>query len=208
MSLQSNPDKTTNLDQDLKASRLAKYNNTELIDETKQWLATILRGKIDESDLISSDLVDYLKDGTALCELINSIWGEGSLKYRNSTIPFMQMENIEKFLTFIKLKGVPQDELFQTVDLYQEKDPYQVLLTLQTLSQFIHKTMPEQGYPLIGPAIAKRHEPPKVPKKPKYLKGEGWSTAEYGYMGGSNQATEHIIFGARRNIGNRPQDMQ
>ncbi len=208
MSPPTDSKKITNLDQDLKASRLAKYNNAELISETKEWLATIMRAKINKDDLASLDLIQYLKDGTVLCELINSIWGEGSLKYQNSSIPFMQMENIEKFLTFIKNKGVPQDELFQTVDLYQEKDPYQVLLTLQTLSQFIHKNMPERQYPLIGPAIAKKHQPPKVPKKPKYLKGKGWSSAEYGYMGGSNQATERIVFGARRNIGNRPQDLQ
>ncbi|QPG76474.1 hypothetical protein FOA43_003863 [Brettanomyces nanus] len=190
----------TNLDQDLKASRLAKYHNSKLIQETKYWLVSILGDRIDRDYLINTDLIEVLKDGSILCQLIKCVWGEGSLKFKTSKMAFVQMENIEKFLNFIKFQGVPQDELFQTVDLYEAKDPYQVVMTLQALSRVIKDKFGSQ-FSMIGPAISHKHERPKVPAKPQYLKGDTpWSTIEYGYIKGSNQATEHVVFGSRRDI--------
>ncbi|GME80523.1 unnamed protein product [Ambrosiozyma monospora] len=120
---------------------------------------------------------------------------------------FVQMENIERFLNFIKAQGVPQDELFQTVDLYEAQDPYQVLMTIQSLSRLIHKKFGDK-YPLIGPTLATKRERPKVPPKPKHFSatsGASWSTVEYGYIGGSNQNTEKVVFGGRRDIINHHQ---
>ncbi|VEU19874.1 DEKNAAC100607 [Brettanomyces naardenensis] len=191
----------TNLDQDLKASRLAKYQNTQLIQEVKDWLYNVLGNAIDRSQLERDDLVDFLKDGSVLCSLVNTVWGDGALKYKRSKMAFVQMENIEKFLNFIRAKGVAQDELFQTVDLYEAKDPYQVVMTLQALSRVINKTFSK--YPLIGPTISKKHERPRVPPKPKDLQVDSWSTIEYGYVKGSNQATERVVFGSRRDITGR-----
>lgn len=197
---------STNLDQDLKESRLGKYNNLQLQRDVKDWISSILRDSISENErqeIHRNDLLTTLKDGVILCMLINKVFGESSIKFKKSNMAFIQMENIEKFLNYCKLKGVSQDELFQTIDLYEEKDPYQVIMSLQSLSRLINKVYPNK-YPLIGPQISKKHERPNVPKKPQHLvMGQGgvpWSSIEYGYMNGSNQQKEGVVFGGRRDI--------
>lgn len=193
----------TNLDQDLKASRTLKYKNPQLQKDVKEWVVTILGDQIDKGVVLNNDLLAVLKDGVILCQIINATFGEGTVKFKESKMAFVQMENIEKFLNFCKSQGVPQDELFQTVDLYEEQDPYQVIMSLQSFSRMLNKTFPGK-YAIIGPAIAKKHERPKVPAKPKHLMlGQGgvpWSSIEYGYMNGSNQQKEGVVFGGRRDI--------
>lgn len=194
----------SNLDQDLKISRYSKYDNPQLQKEVKDWLGSILGSSVDCDLLYKTDLLEFLKDGSVLCQLINKIWGNDSVKFKTSNLAFVQMENIEKFLNFCKVQGVPQDELFQTIDLYEGKDPYQVIMSLQSLSRLINKKF-EGKYSLVGPSISKKHERPKVPTKPKNLSINGsggvpWSSIEYGYMKGSNQNTEGVVFGARRGI--------
>ncbi|KAG0672427.1 hypothetical protein C6P40_002775 [Pichia californica] len=207
MSGNQNQDATTNIDQDLKISRLGKYNNNKLQTEVKEWIFSIIGNEIEDNELIlRDDLMKTLKDGSILCILINKTFGEGSIKFKKSKLAFVQMENIEKFLNFCKINGVSQDELFQTIDLYEEKDPYQVIMSLQSLSRVINNKFPNK-YSLIGPNISKKHERPKVPNKPKHLvMGQGgvpWSSIEYGYMNGSNQAKEGVVFGGRRDIINK-----
>ncbi|KAG7697674.1 hypothetical protein KL933_002724 [Ogataea haglerorum] len=192
----------SNLDEDLKTSRSKKYNNPSLQNEVKDWLLHVMGSSINENELRSTDLVDFLKSGEVLSQLINCVWGPNTLPVKKSKMAFVQMESIEQFLNFIKSEGVPQDELFQTVDLYERRDPYQVVMAIQSLSRLMHKRFGDR-YPLIGPAIAAKHERPKVPPKPKKFSansGAAWSTIEYGYMSGSNQKTENIVFGARRDI--------
>lgn len=194
---------STNIDQDLKESRFAKYNNPQLQKDVKHWIISIIGDKINKQEFLNSDLLDSLKDGTLLCLLVNTTFGESSIKYKESKLAFIQMENIEKFLNFAKSQGVPQDELFQTVDLYESKDPYQVIMSLQSFSRMLNNKFPNK-YELIGPNISKKHERPKVPAKPKHLVlGQGgvpWSSIEYGYMNGSNQQREGVVFGSRRDI--------
>lgn len=197
----------TNLDQDLKQSRRQKYDNPQLQKDVKQWIVSILndgnKTQIDVPTFLNGDLLGSLKDGNVLCMLVNTIYGEGSLKFKQSRMAFVQMENIEKFLNFCKQHGVPQDELFQTIDLYEENDPYQVILSLQSFSRMVHKQFPNK-YQIIGPAIATKRPRPNVPPKPKNLVlGQGgvpWSSIEYGYMNGSNQGKEGLVFGSRRDV--------
>lgn len=200
---------TTNLDQDLKQSRFNKYNNTKLQNEVKEWMVNILGdsiGQEEKEEIKRSDLMKTLKDGTLFCNLVNIVSNEPIIKYKKSNLAFIQMENIEKFLNFCKNNGVSQDELFQTIDLYEEEDPYQVLMALQSFSRMLNKKF-KGKYPLIGPAISEKRERPKVPPKPKHLvMGQGgvpWSSIEYGYMNGSNQKTEGVVFGGRRDIVNK-----
>lgn len=193
----------TNLDQDLKNSRFAKYNNPQLQKDVKNWILSVLGDKIDNQVFLNTDLLDSLKDGTILCLLVNTIFGDDSIKYKSSKLAFVQMENIEKFLTFCKIKGVSQDELFQTIDLFEKNDPYQVLMSIQSFSRIVNKNFPNK-YNFIGPNISRKHERPKIPNKPKHLMlGQGgvpWSSIEYGYMNGSNQTKEGVVFGSRRDI--------
>ena len=126
--------------------------------------------------------------------------GSTLLKWKESKMPFVQMEQISQFLSFARDYGVPEDELFQTIDLYEEKDPASVFQALKSLTRYANKKHPDV-FPLLGPKLATKKPRPPVKAKPKHLQGEsGWSTQEYGYMGGASQSTEHVVFGQRRNI--------
>lgn len=107
------------------------------------------------------------------------------------------MENISQFLNYAKSIGVPVDETFQTVDLYEENDPTIVLQTIVSFSRYVNKKYPQ--FPVIGPKLSTK-QPPVVPKKPKRLNSSQWSTFEYGYTKGASQSSEGVVFGNRRNI--------
>lgn len=109
-----------------------------------------------------------------------------------------QMENIANFLTFVKSYGVPEDETFQTIDLYEECDVASVLQALVSLSRYVHTKSPQ--IPVIGPKLSTK-QPPSVPRKPAHLNpGPAWNTVQYGYMGGASQGSERIVFDKRRDV--------
>lgn len=161
----------TNLDQDLGLSREAKYRKSE--KEVFEWICetlTILPGKRAEYTNANADLVDILKDGQLLCQIGNlySLDSSPTIKCRNSRMPFVQMENIMFFLQFCEMVGVAHDEIFQTVDLFERKDPYQVIVTLMSLSRIAHALKPHVFKTVIGPKAVRVK--PQVPVKPLSLR--------------------------------------
>ncbi|KAL6938220.1 hypothetical protein ACO0RG_004764 [Hanseniaspora osmophila] len=195
----------TSLDEDLLNKRSAKFTQ-ENINEIQNWIFNDILHKVPESQ--DQDLIDLLKDGCVLCELANVLSAgsdsvDGSeaplIKYKKSAMPFVQMEQISLFLQFAQQYGVPQDELFSTVDLYENKDPAQVYQTLKSLSRYANAKNPA-NFPVLGPQLAQKRQAPLKPKKPSHLTNASWSTMEFGYMKGANQKTEKISIGTRRNI--------
>lgn len=83
-------------------------------------------------------------------------------------MPFVQMENILFFLQFCELVGMAHDEIFQTIDLFERKDPYQVVVTLMAFSRLAHAQKPHVFKTVIGPKAVKVK--PQVPVKPLSLK--------------------------------------
>lgn len=157
----------TNLDQDLTNSRQQKYTKSE--PEVKQWIFNVLsipQLTVDQFESHKLDLIDILKDGELLCKLgkLLDILNNPCLKYKSSKMPFMQMENISFFLKTCEAIGVPHDEIFQTIDLYERKDPYQVIITILSFSRRANETNSTNFPNVIGPKIVKVKPP--VPKKP------------------------------------------
>ena len=172
-----------NLDEDILSSRLARYNAIQ--PEVKQYLYDILSPKypdlfihkfsIDKTSgkiLQEIDLCELLKDGELLCKLgqllgrnnNNIIPNNPTFKFKNSQLAFHQMENISFFLKLCELIKLPHDEIFQTVDLFDEKDPYQICITLMSFSRIVHDLDNQVFYKVIGPKIVKVK--PTVPIKP------------------------------------------
>lgn len=197
MSYGIKPD-VTSLDEDLRELRRSKFS-AAAIDEISRWVFDSVLHEPSPANLLES-----LKDGTVLCKLANVLHEADTrvpnlIRFKSSKMPFVQMEQIAQFLTFAKQYGVPEDELFQTVDLYEEKDPAIVYQTLKSLSRYANKKHPDQ-FPVIGPQISNKAPRPPVATKPKHLQGVGWSTHEYGYMKGASQSSERIVFGQKRDI--------
>ncbi|MCL4151968.1 UNVERIFIED_CONTAM: hypothetical protein GTU68_038562 [Idotea baltica] len=67
-----------------------------------------------------------LKDGQALCHLINALQ-PGTVKRVNTMkAPFKQRENLEMFLKGCEQYGMKSQDLFQVNDLYENKNLYMV----------------------------------------------------------------------------------
>ncbi|KAI5784435.1 hypothetical protein FPQ18DRAFT_309838 [Pyronema domesticum] len=199
------------LDKDLARLRRSKYT-PEAAAEVSSWIESILGEKLPRGELM-----DVLKDGTILCKIVNKL-GEKPLRFKSSAMPFVQMENIASFLNAITNPPVslaPHDR-FLTVDLFEKKDPAQVLQCLSSFSRVAHNLNPSAFPDTVGGLKAAVPAPPvpagekKTLAKPtvstwsnKDEQGKtapAWNVAQYGYMGGASQGNQGVMFGGRRQI--------
>ena len=65
---------------------------------------------------------EVLKDGVALCKLINKLKPGSVSKIATGGSGYVLMENINNFLKAAQDYGVAHDALFRTVDLYEKKN--------------------------------------------------------------------------------------
>ncbi|KAG9480755.1 hypothetical protein GDO78_010166 [Eleutherodactylus coqui] len=61
----------------------------------------------------------WLKDGTVLSHLINSLAPNSVAKIQSSPMAFKQMEQVSQFLKACEKYGIAATDLFQTVDLWE-----------------------------------------------------------------------------------------
>ncbi|RXG67456.1 Muscle-specific protein 20 [Armadillidium vulgare] len=92
--------------------------------ECLEWISTVLREQFPQG----VPLRKILQDGQVLCRVINKL-APGSVKKIHSSVEFKFMENINKKY------GVPNTDLFQTVDLWEGKDFHNVIATLYALGR-------------------------------------------------------------------------
>ncbi|KAK7755327.1 calponin [Diatrype stigma] len=139
----------TSLDKDLRRLRLDKYTPTAA-NEARLWI----EGALGEA-LSSSDLLDGLKDGVALCRLVNLATGPPGVKFKKSAMPFVQMENISHFLRACQSPplSMQDHDMFLTVDLFEKKDPAQVLQCLGAFSRAAHAANPSAFPSPMGPRL-------------------------------------------------------
>ncbi|EAU36481.1 conserved hypothetical protein [Aspergillus terreus NIH2624] len=135
----------TSLDKDLRSLRLSRYT-PQAAAEVRDWIEDVLQEK-----LPSGDLLEALKDGVALCRLVNLAVSPG-VKYKVSSMPFVQMENISHFLRACQTAplSLPPHDVFLTVDLYEAKDPAQVLQCLMAFSRRANALQPSKFRRAIG----------------------------------------------------------
>lgn len=131
-------------------------DNTEIIlDEEEKTLSEYIAKIVGKK--INLPLVENLQSGVILCEFANSIISinnqrnttQGNrnkkeskifaisskkIDFVNSRSPFIQRENIAKFIKFAE-QFVEPYELFETEDLYSNRNPQQVWITLYSLSR-------------------------------------------------------------------------
>jgi hypothetical protein len=67
-------------------------------------------------------------------------------------MPFVQMENISHFLDFVSRPPVslPPHDRFLTVDLYEKKDPAQVVQCISAFSRLAHRINPSAFPTTVG----------------------------------------------------------
>ncbi|KAF3922444.1 Transgelin [Arthrobotrys entomopaga] len=201
----------SSLDKDLAQVRLGKYT-VQAEQETKAWIESVLN-----ESLGNDDLMEALHDGTVLCRLVNKLT-PGTAKFKQSEMPFVQRENIAMFLRVCQhVLKLPEHDLFLTVDLYDYKDPAQVIQTIGAFSRIAHARNPSAFPTAIGPKASTPAGKPKPPVPTKQAAVSSWSKTsdelttapawnihQYGYMGGASQGTQGVVMGARRQITTAP----
>ncbi|GMG17655.1 unnamed protein product [Phytophthora fragariaefolia] len=113
-------------------------------EEAQEWIEAVLGEKF------LASFADSLKDGVILCTLMNKIVPGLIPKIQTSTMPFKQMENVSSFVRACRTIGVAEFDLFETVDLYNQKNIGQVVQCIHALGRTIQKTMPEYNGPRLG----------------------------------------------------------
>lgn len=89
---------------------------------------------------------------TVLRRLVNLAVSPG-LKFKKSSTPFVRMENISNFLAACRSPPLSllEHDIFLTVDLYERKDPAQVLQCLAAFSRRANAIHPTKFTRVIGP---------------------------------------------------------
>ncbi|KAL2357752.1 calponin [Cryomyces antarcticus] len=140
----------TSLDQDMRNLRLSRYT-PQAANEVRSWIEDTLG-----ESLPGGDLLDALKDGVVLCKLANLAIAPPGIKFKKSSMPFIQMENISHFLRACEAPPLhlPAHDRFLTVDLFESKDPTQVLQCLGAFSRRANAVNPSRFPTTIGPKRA------------------------------------------------------
>lgn len=125
-----------------------------------------------------------LKDGEALCSLINELQPGTVKKINTMKAPFKQRENLELFLKGCEKYGMKSQDLFQVNDLYENKNLYMVVDCLHALGGLSQKK--NFDGPVIGVKVAdenRRHFSEAKLKESQKIIG-----LQYGTNKGASQA--------------------
>lgn len=97
-----------------------------------EWIFNVLGEKAP-----AGNYEDILKDGIVLCKLINKLAPGSVKKIQERGTNFQLMENIQRFQAGLKKYGVPEEEIFQTADLFERRNIPQVTLCLYSLGRLV-----------------------------------------------------------------------
>lgn len=133
----------------------AKYSMEEE-QQAREWMEAVVQEPVcpgePEGALGPDKLHQGLKDGTYLCKLMNTLQPGAIKKVNESKMAFKQMENIGHFLSAGEAYGLAKTDMFQTVDLYEKQNMWQVVCCIHALG----RKAQQQGYagPTLGPKEA------------------------------------------------------
>jgi hypothetical protein len=144
---------------EIKGKIAAKYE-VEKEQEARLWMQDVigepLSPEVSDDEPLGPDRFHAaLKDGVFLCKLADQIMGPGKVKHNTMKVPFKQMENINNFLVALEKYGVAKTDLFQTVDLFECQNMWQVVLCIFALG----RKAQANGFagPVLGPREAQRN---------------------------------------------------
>ncbi|GMT05627.1 hypothetical protein PENTCL1PPCAC_27801, partial [Pristionchus entomophagus] len=121
---------------DKQASKFNEEEATLLLE----WIKDIIKEEVSTSG-VRSDFQETLKDGSVLCKLINALKPGSVKKIMKPISNFNCMENINQFCTAARSLGVPDEETFQSVDLFEGRDIFSVTVTLRSLGKKVEKSL-------------------------------------------------------------------
>ncbi|TRY63017.1 hypothetical protein TCAL_04283 [Tigriopus californicus] len=144
--------------------------------EVLQWIESVLGTKLPDKPY-----EDVLKDGVVLCHLINKIAPGSVKKIQERGTNFQLMENIQRFQAALKKYGVPEEEIFQTADLFERRNLSQVTLGILALAR-VTQLHPEYTGPQFGPKMSAENKRNFTEEDVRRLRD-----ADIGLQAGSNK---------------------
>merc|ERR1711972_360647 len=120
--------------------------------EIMEWMSAVMG-----EPLPAGDFAEILKNGVILCQLMNKLSPGSIKKFKEKGPAFLLMENIQAFLNAAKKYGVPDEEVFQTPDLFEARNIPQVSLCIFSLGRAT-QNHPEYTGPSLGPKMATKNE--------------------------------------------------
>lgn len=117
----------------------SKYSE-ELAQESLEWIKAVTAEPINTSG-DTDNFFEVLKDGVILCKLANALQPGCIKKVNESKMAFKCMENISAFLECAKNFGVPTQETFQSVDLWERQNLNSVVICLQSLGRKVSRIL-------------------------------------------------------------------
>ncbi|XP_049837503.1 muscle-specific protein 20 [Schistocerca gregaria] len=172
-------------------AKLAGKRDPQQEKEAQAWIEAVLGKKFPPGEAYE----DVIRDGIVLCEVMNKLKPGAIPKINTSGGQFKMMENINKFQQALKDYGVPDVDVFQTVDLWEKKDIAQVTTTLFALGRTTYRH-PEWKGPYLGPKPAEEHK--REFTEEQLRAGEAIIGLQAGTNKGASQAGQNI--GAPRKI--------
>jgi len=100
-------------------------------DQIIDWISAVIGEPIDKKEPFEK----VLKDGQYLCKLINKLVPGHVKKINSKGGNFALMENLAAFQKGMRAYGVPEDELFQPVDLFEARNVKAVVKSLAALAR-------------------------------------------------------------------------
>ncbi|XP_065348131.1 myophilin isoform X1 [Cloeon dipterum] len=170
----------------------SKYSE-ELAQECLEWVKQITNEDFSTSGEMDN-FYEVFKNGTRLCRLVNIIKPGSVKKINESQMAFKCMENINAFLDVARTLGVPAQETFQTVDLWERQNLNSVVICLQSLGRKV--SAGNFGQPGIGPKEAEKNVRNFTEEQLKA--GQGVISLQYGSNKGATQSG--INFGNTRHM--------
>ncbi len=151
------------MDAELAAKRLAHFD-TARAAVAINWLCELSK----TPKFSVEQMWARLKDGHILCSAANRLQANACPKVNSSAMPFKQMENITAFINSCRsVFKVPEHELFETVDLYEEKDLESFVTCICSLGRVV-AAAPPRGFK--GPHIGTASPPSPITEQPlKYF---------------------------------------
>lgn len=110
-----------------------KYN-PEVEKAAQKWIETFCG--IKSSDI---SFVQLLKSGVVLCHLANHIKPNSIVQIYEGNLPYRQMENIGYYISFCQKLGLKDVDLFETADLFVERNLNNVINHIHILAHFLEK---------------------------------------------------------------------
>merc|ERR1712021_62675 len=172
-------------------SRNMAPRKPEQEQEVRDWIEAVL-----EEPLPAGDYEEVLKDGVVLCRMMNKIVPDAIKKFKQKGPAFLLMENVQSFLAAIKKYGVPDEEVFQTPDLFEARNISQVTLTLYSLARITQKH-PDYKGPQMGPKMATENKRNFTEEENRQGR-DAQIGLQAGYNEGASQAGQNM--GKKRSI--------